>query len=212
SPPSGAPKAWWEQKYLQLVEGTSFDPAEAGKRRSIFGYYQREGEEAPDLPFLPSGDPPEDAELPVFRREQFVNTTWTLGTVSDGWNPLKRVQRTRVFFREDGRVIWVNGGNKGEWTFDARSNVFRFGRESFLSWNGRRSYPTLLTEERSLYYMQGFVIGWAPFTPLSVFGLWQMYRDDVSEEERGVAPWEEEEEGREGGEGGEGGKKSMLRG
>jgi hypothetical protein len=36
-----------------------------------------------------------------------------------------------------------------------------------------------------------------------------MYRDDVSEEERGVAPWEEEEEG---GEGGEGGKKSMLRG
>lgn len=57
--------------------------------------------------------------------------------------------------------------------------------------NGRRSFPTLLTEDRSLYYMEGFVIGWAPFDPLKVYGLWQAYRDDVSEEERGIAPWDE---------------------
>jgi len=132
-----------------------------------------------------------------------------VGGKGGGWNPFRRVRRTRVFFRDDGRVVWVDGGNIGEWSYDGKSNVFRFGRETFLSWNGRRSFPTLLTEERSIYYMQGFVIGWAPFSPLGVWGLWQMYRDDVSAEERGVAPWEEEEEGEEGG-GEEGGKKKRI--
>jgi hypothetical protein len=59
-----------------------------------------------------------------------------------------------------------------------------------------------MCEERSLYFMEGFVIGWAPFTPLSVYGMWQAYRDDVSEEEReskGKAPWEEREEEEGGG-------------
>lgn len=64
---------------IHLCTGTSFDPREDGKRRSIFGYYTNEQEVAPDLPFLPGGDPPEDAELPVFEPRQFYNTTWTIG-------------------------------------------------------------------------------------------------------------------------------------
>ncbi len=188
------PTTWWGKQWRSVVRGTSFDPAEEGRRRSIFGFYQKEQEEAPDLPFLPYGDPPEDAELPVFSAQDFGNTSWTVGVFWEGGNPFRRVDRTRVFFRDDGRAVWLRGGDKGEWSYDARANVFRFGRETSLSLNGRRSFPTLLTEERSKYYMEGFVIGWAPFTPLCVYGLWQAYRDDVSDEERGPAPWDEREE------------------
>jgi hypothetical protein len=79
---------------------------------------------------------------------------------------------------------------KGQWSYDERTNVFRFGRETFWSLNGRRYFPTLLTSEQNLYYMEGFILGWAPLQPLTVYGMWQAYRDDVSEEERGPAPWD----------------------
>ena len=188
APPAFVPKNWLEAQWYQLIKGTSFDPNDTGKRRSIFGYYREGVEEGPDLPFLPSGDPPEDVELPTFSVNDFQNTTWTVGVLWDG--PFKRVERTRVFFRDNGKAVWVSKA-MGDWSYDARSNVFRFGRESFFSWNGRRSFPTLLTQEKSKYYMEGFVLGWAPLSPLSVYGMWQAYRDDISEEERGTPPWED---------------------
>jgi hypothetical protein len=193
--PAFVPQTWWDKQWFGLVKGTSFDPNEEGKRRSIFGYYAKEGrEEPPDLPFLPYGDPPEDAQLPFFDKADFANTTWTVGILWKG-GLFKRVERARVFFRDDGKVVWTTGA-QGTWSCDSRSNVFRFGRSSPLGLNGGRSFPTLLTREDSRYFMEGFVIGWAPFSPLDVWGMWQAYRDDVSEEERGTAPWEGRDEGR----------------
>jgi hypothetical protein len=184
------PKTWWEERWYSFVKGTSFDPNEEGKRRSIFGYYENSEEAQLDLPFLPGGDPPEDAELPEFEASEFYNTTWTVGILWKGPLGLQRLQRKRVFLRDDGRAVWDDFG-KGAWSYETRSNVLRFGRETFLSLDGRRSFPTLLTSEQNRYYLEGFVIGWAPFNPLDVYGMWQAYREDVDEEERGPAPWED---------------------
>lgn len=186
-------KNWLEDKWLKFIEGTSLHPDDDGRRRTIFGYLN-DIEDDPDLPLLPGGDPDDDAELPYFTANQFVNTTWTVGLLYDG--PLKSVRRRRVVFGENGKVLWDKGpfgiSEGGAWKYDSRTNVMKFSLKTLATLNGRRIFPTLLAKEENLYYMEGYIIGWAPYTPLTCWGLWQAYRDDVDPEVRGPAPWDDQ--------------------
>merc|ERR1711988_1170071 len=81
----------------------------------------------------------------------------------------------------------------GAWTFDPKTRILKFSRNSFLGINGIRIMPALQYRKCHQYFMQGYVVGWAPYAPLKVWGIFQAFRDDVSSSTRGIAPWEEED-------------------
>jgi len=189
------PSNFLEKVWYKVVEGSSLDPNDDGRARRIWGFLS--GDEEEDLPLLPDGDPPADAELPKFTKDDFADTTWTVGLAYRSSLPLvpPSIKRTRILLRGDGSVLWDKDlfgfPGKGSWVINEETNVFRFQRDTVFAINGRQWYPTLLASEKSRYYLEGYIIGWSPLQALKVFGLWQAYRDDVPEDERGPAPWED---------------------
>lgn len=194
-PPQWEPATFWEKLWYPVVRGSALDPNDDGRPRRIWGYLGG-GEDEVDLPLLPDGDPPADAVLPKFTKNDFADTTWTIGLAYRGVLPFlpQKVQRVRVLLQGDGTVVWDRGllglPGKGSWSLNEETNVFRFQKDTPFALNGRQWYPTLLAKEENRYYMEGYILGWGPVLPLTVLGLWQAYRDDVPEDERGPAPWD----------------------
>lgn len=140
-------------------------------------------------------DEEEDEEYELVEYESlteadFFNSEWKIGTL---WNNKKDIDLTWVRLTLDGDqnvAIWGDG-NKGKWKIDEPSQFFSISKETFGGWGGKKIWAGPILD---YYFLDGSVRGWNPLLPASVLGQWQMIRLGVEEEERGTAPWFEEDE------------------
>ena len=123
----------------------------------------------------------------------FIKSEWKVGT---NWNHKKdKVDVTWVRLIIDEKdstnvAIWGDGA-KGKWQLDESAQFISVSKETFGGWGGKKIWAGPMED---YYYMQGTVRGWNPIRSASVLGLWQMIRLGVDEEERGTAPWADEDE------------------
>eukprot|EP00611_Tribonema_gayanum_P017657 TRINITY_DN3042_c0_g1_i1.p1 TRINITY_DN3042_c0_g1~~TRINITY_DN3042_c0_g1_i1.p1 ORF type:complete len:315 (+),score=58.02 TRINITY_DN3042_c0_g1_i1:152-1096(+) len=120
-----------------------------------------------------------------FFARDFANSTWAVAIL---WGARRKPQMTKVFLRDDGKVVWLDKG-KGSWRLDTKSRSLGFYRDFFLGWKGKRIFSTRLLDNCNEHYLEGEVKGWGPWFPLKWMGQWQAIRLGVDLEKHGPAPW-----------------------
>jgi hypothetical protein len=123
-----------------------------------------------------------------FYARDFANSTWAVGIV---WGTKRKVQTTQVFMRDDGSLVWLDGG-KGSWRLNTQSRSLGFYRDFFLGWKGKRVFSTRLLDNCNEHYLEGDIKGWGPWFPLQWMGQFQAIRMGVDLDKHGPAPWLEE--------------------
>mmetsp|Transcript_12383 Transcript_12383/g.17205 ORF Transcript_12383/g.17205 Transcript_12383/m.17205 type:complete len:258 (-) Transcript_12383:634-1407(-) len=128
-------------------------------------------------------------EPPYFYARDFVNSTWT---VAIAWNgDQKQLQKTKVFLRDDGTCVWLNGA-EGTWRLNTRRRSISIYRNFKFGWGGKRIFSTSLLSPQSMVYLEDTVKGWAPWCPAKIWGYFQAVRQGVDIEKYGLPPWYEE--------------------
>jgi hypothetical protein len=123
-----------------------------------------------------------------FYARDFANSTWAVGIV---WGTKRKVQTTQVFMRDDGSLVWLDGG-KGSWRLNTQSRSLGFYRDFFLGWKGKRVFSTRLLDNCNEHYLEGDIKGWGPWFPLQWMGQFQAIRMGVDLDKHGPAPWLDE--------------------
>ena len=86
------------------------------------------------------------------------------------------------------KKTWKQG--KGKWKLDERAQFLTISKESFGGWLGKKIWACNLVD---YYYLEGTIRGWTPLEAATVKGQWQAKRLGCTDEERGPAPWFEDE-------------------
>ncbi|CAM9342242.1 unnamed protein product, partial [Phaeothamnion confervicola] len=120
-----------------------------------------------------------------FFARDFVNSTWDVGVL---WTGRDKVEVTKVFLRDDGSAIWLDGG-KGKWKLDRKSRSLGVYREFPFGWAGLRIFSCRLLDNSCEHYLEGDVKGWGPWFALSLMGAWQAIRAGADLTKHGPAPW-----------------------
>jgi hypothetical protein len=121
-----------------------------------------------------------------FYARDFANSSWAVGIV---WGTKRKVQSTQLFMRDDGTLVWLDGG-KGSWRLNTQSRSLGFYRDFFLGWKGKRVFSTRLLDNCNEHYLEGDIKGWGPWFPLQWMGQFQAIRMGVDLSKHGPAPWE----------------------
>ena len=135
-------------------------------------------------------------DIDYLTQADFEGTEWKVGTLMKGsnqqasdidvtWVRLKVEEETKKQLTQWG------DGSKGTWSFDAASQFLSMSKDSFLGIKGKDIWAC---EVDDYYFVRGAVRGWKPWASADVTGQWQAFRLGVDEEERGTAPWFEEED------------------
>mmetsp|Transcript_31211 Transcript_31211/g.41301 ORF Transcript_31211/g.41301 Transcript_31211/m.41301 type:complete len:249 (-) Transcript_31211:447-1193(-) len=140
---------------------------------------------------LAASEEDELENVPYFYARDFVNTTWVVATM---WDAKGQVDTTKVFLRDDGTCIWLNGA-EGTWRLNTRRRAISIYRDFKFGWGGKRIFSTALDQPYSGVYLNGTIKGWAPWSPAKIWGVWQAVKQGTDFEKWGMPPWYEENPG-----------------
>jgi len=128
----------------------------------------------------------EEVEFEYMLYDDMLGSEWKIGDLMED-----KKQINEYWFRllTNEEVVWGDN-SKGKWKLDERAQFLTISKESFGGWLGKKIWACNLVD---FYYLEGTIRGWTPLEAATVKGQWQAKRLGCTDEERGPAPWFEDE-------------------
>jgi len=128
----------------------------------------------------------EEVEFEYMLYDDLLGSEWKIGDLMEGKKNVKEYW-FRLLTNEE--VVWGDN-SKGKWKLDERAQFLTISKESFGGWLGKSIWACNTDD---YYFTQGTIRGWNPLEAATVKGQWQAKRLGCTDEERGIAPWFQEE-------------------